>query len=244
MAVGPTSPVIVLCDIETTPNLGWTWRKWEQDVIRFEKEWELLSFGYKVLGSKTTKCIARPDFADKTDRSLTKAIWKIVDECDVLIGHNIDRFDNPRIRAKFVEHELPPPAPYKTIDTLKIARSQFQFNSNRLDDLGRTLKLGRKVKTGGVDLWFDCMDGDRSAWRKLVAYNKQDVDLLLLIYERLKTWYPSHPNLSLYTDRPGCPVCKSVKVQRRGFNVMRMRTSPRFQCRDCSHWFSGSARAA
>jgi hypothetical protein len=230
---------VLLIDIETTPNLAWCWGHYEQDVLRYQQEWELLCFAYKELGSSRVDCISRRDFKDTTDRALTEAIWKIVDEADVLIGHNIDAFDSPKLKAKFAEHGLAPPRPYKTIDTKKIAKFTFKFNSNSLNNLGYTLKLGAKLQTGGIDLWFACMEGDPAAWRKMIAYNKQDVLLLERVYERLKAWYGAHPNLSLYEDRPGCPVCKSQEVQRRGFNVARVRKSPRFQCQACSHWFTG-----
>lgn len=233
-------PKVYLIDIETSPNLGWSWGKYEQDVIRFAKEWQLLSFAYKELGRPGVKCFARPDYKDKTDRSLTRDAWGVLDGADVVIGHNVDKFDNRKLRAKFVEHGLAPPRTYKTVDTLKIARSQFAFNSNKLGDLAVTLGLGRKLRTGGIDLWFDCMEGNPKAWARMVAYNKQDVVLLESVYEKLKSWYPSHPNLALFEDRPGCPVCSSLKVQRRGFNVMKQRKSPRYHCQNCGHWFTSS----
>lgn len=238
------SPKVVLIDIETSPNLGYSWGKWEQNILKFAREWELLSFAYKELGSRTTHCIARPDFKDESDESLVAAAWEVCDSADILIGHNIDRFDSKKLRAKFVEHGLNPPKPYKTIDTLKIARSQFAFNSNSLNDLAFTLKLGKKLRTGGVELWFDCMAGDEAAWSKMIAYNKRDVVLLEKVYQRLKSWYPSHPNLALYEDRPGCPVCSSLKVQRRGYQVLKARKKPRFQCQSCAAWFHGASLCA
>ncbi len=238
------SAKVILVDIETSPNLGWTWAKYEQNVLRFEKQWDLLSFAYKELGRQPTRCIARPDFKDKSDRALTQAAWEVLNEADIIIGHNVDKFDNRKLRAKFLEHGFAPPKTYKTIDTLKIARSQFAFNSNSLNDLAGTLKLGRKLKTGGIDLWFDCMAGDPKAWAKMIAYNKQDVVLLEKVYERLRSWYPNHPNLALYEDRPGCPVCGSDKVQRRGFHVLKARKAARYHCQNCSHWFTSSLKGA
>jgi hypothetical protein len=233
-----SDPKVYLIDIETSPNLGYTWGKYEQNLLRFKKEWELLSFAYKVLDEKDTDCVSRPEFRDKTDKALTKAVWNVFNDADVLVGHNIDKFDNRKVRAKFVEHGLAPPKPYKTIDTLKIARSQFAFNSNSLNDLAFTLKLGKKVHTGGIDLWFGCMEGDPKSWAKMVEYNIYDVVLLEKVYHRLRSWYPSHPNFALYDGRPGCPVCSSPRVQRRGYQVLRQRMAGRFQCQNCSHWFS------
>ena len=234
------TPRIILLDIETSPNLGYSWGKFEQNVLRFDKEWELLSFAYKVLGAPASKtiCHARCDYTDKTDYRLVCQAAAVMDGADVIIGHNIDRFDNKKLRAKFVEHGLAPPKPYKTIDTLKIARSQFAFNSNSLNDLAFTLKLGRKVQTGGIELWFGCMANDPKAWKKMIAYNKHDVVLLEKVYNHLRTWYPNHPNLTLYSDDGiGCPVCRSLKFQRRGTQVLQQRVAQRYQCQACGHWF-------
>lgn len=240
---------VFLIDIETSPNEGYTWGKWEQNVLQFTKPWQLLSFAYKELGDSETHCLARPDYKDKTDRAITKAALKVFNRADILIGHNIDKFDNRKMRAKFLEHDLAPPKPYKTIDTLKIARAQFAFDSNTLNDLAATLGLGKKVSTGGFNLWIQCMAGyerpgpiNPKAWAKMVKYNKHDVVLLEKVYNRLRVWYPSHPNFALYDGRPGCPVCASPKVHRRGYQVLRARKSPRYQCQNCSHWFNGKVK--
>jgi hypothetical protein len=240
---GSQGPKIYLVDIENSPSLGWTWGRYETDILKVERDWQLLSFAYKELGRGQVQCIARPDFRDKTDKSLSRAAWGILNSADVVIGHNLDKFDHRKLRAKFVEHRLPPPRPYRTIDTLKVARKHFAFGSNKLNDLAQTLGLGAKVKTGGIELWFACMSGDKAAWRKMVAYNKSDVVLLERVYERLKAWDTTHPNLALYENIPGCPVCSSPRVQRRGMRVNRTTKTPRFQCSDCWHWFSSHAVA-
>lgn len=236
----PFAPRVILIDIETSPLEIYAWGRYEQNALRVRHDWQLLSFAYKELGKAGTRCIARPDFKDKTDRSLTAAAWRVFNEADVIIGHNIDKFDNRKLRAKFVEHGLAPPRTYRTIDTLKIARGQFAFSSNKLGDLAETLRLGAKLRTGGIELWFDCMAGDKKAWERMRRYNVQDVVLLERVYERLKAWYPSHPNLALYENRPGCPVCSSLKVQRRGVHVLKTRKMPRFHCQACGHWFQNN----
>ena len=54
---------VVLLDIETSPNLGYVWGLWDQNVIEFENEWNILCFAWKVLGEKATHVVSRPDFA-------------------------------------------------------------------------------------------------------------------------------------------------------------------------------------
>ena len=81
--------------------------------------------------------------------------------------------------ARFLYHKLPPPSPFKSIDTVKVARRYFNMNSNKLDDIGRYLGLGRKVVHTGWDLWKRCFNGDRSAWQEMISYNTQDVVLFV-----------------------------------------------------------------
>lgn len=232
---------VILLDIETSPSVGYTWGKFDQTVIKPVRGWEILSFAYKELGRGRVKCIARPDYKDKTDKALVKDIWKILDDSSAVIAHNGDRFDIVKLRAKFVAHGLPPTRPFKQIDTKKIAKSHFGFYSNSLNDIARELGLGEKVQTGGFDLWEGCMAGDAAAWRKMRKYNAWDVTLLERVYLKLRSWHPTHPNMALLdiggavTD---CPVCSSEKVQRRGYQALRMRRAARFQCQDCFHWFS------
>jgi DNA polymerase elongation subunit (family B) len=234
------SPKVIVLDIETSPNIVYTWGKYEQNAIDQVKGWELLSFAYKELGAGKVKCVARPDFKDKTDKAITRAAWVILEGADVIITQNGDRFDLPKLRAKFAQYNLPPCRPFKSVDTKKIAKSHFGFFSNSLNDIARDLSIGQKMQTGGFELWKGCMAGDAKAWAKMRRYNSWDVVLLEKVYERLKAWHPSHPNLALYEDRPGCPVCSSLKVHRKGYRVNQVRKALRYQCQDCSHWFARS----
>lgn len=239
----PRKPKILFFDIETTPNLAYVWGKYEQNVISYRKEWELLSFAYKWRGESKVTCVGRCDFKDKTDRSLVEALWDLLDEADIVVAHNGDAFDNKKACAKFIEHNLEPPKPYKTIDTKKMAKSRFAFNSNSLNDLGLTLGLGKKIQTGGFELWLGCMAGDKKSWKTMKAYNVQDVNLLEKVYDKLKVWDQNHINLAAMEQvKDGCPLCSSQKVQRRGFTYSRASKRERLQCMACRHWFSGAVK--
>ena len=238
------APRIAFFDIETAPNLGYTWGKWEQNVISFKSSWYLLSFAVRYAGEKKTTTYALPDYPGyaknkECDKALTKQLYKMMASADIVVGHNGDRFDIKKANARFIYHGLPPTPPYKTIDTLKIAKQRFAFTSNKLDDLGAYLKVGRKLPHTGFHLWLGCMSGDMKAWRLMRRYNAQDVDLLVRVYEKLKPWANNHPNLKLYHDREGCPTCLSTKVQRRGVMVKLSSKRHRFHCQDCGVWFAG-----
>ncbi len=178
-------PKILLFDVETAPNLSYTWGKWEQDVIAFKNEWYLMSFAWKYLGDKKTQVLSLADFPGykknpTDDRLLVRALWSHFDNADVIIAHNGDAFDIKKANARFVYHKLVPPSPYKQIDTKKVAKKYFNFNSNSLNDLGQYFKIGKKLSTGGFDLWLGCMAGDKASWKTMCEYNKQDVELLVV----------------------------------------------------------------
>lgn len=237
-------PKILLFDIETAPNLGFTWGKWEQNVIEFKEDWYMLTFAAKWLGSNKVIIKGLPDFPTykkdrKNDRELVKSLWDLIDEADVIIAHNGDEFDVKKMNVRFMENGLKPPTPYQTIDTKKVAKKYFRWDSNKLDDLGQYLKLGRKMDTGGFELWQGCMNGDMKAWRKMLQYNKQDVILLEKVYLKLRPWMTNHPNVNILSGTEGCPGCGSKELQRRGIRVTRTSQFQRYQCQSCGMWCSG-----
>ena len=233
---------ILLFDLETAPNLGYVWAKWEQDVIDFEKGWYVLSFAYKWLGEKTIITHALPDYKtwkrDKEDDyELVQELWRLFDEANIIVAHNGDAFDIKKSNQRFIVHRLGPPSPYKSYDTLKAARRIASNNSNKLDDLGAVYNLGRKLPHTGKHLWFGCMKGDNAAWKTMRAYNAQDVALLEKLYLLLKPWDKSHPNINIFSRvLKACPSCGQQKLNKRGFEYNKGGEMQRYQCLNCFKW--------
>jgi DNA polymerase III epsilon subunit-like protein len=150
--------------------------------------------------------------------------------------HNCNAFDFKKINTRFIANGMPPVSPFKPIDTLKIARRYFAFNSNKLDDLGEFLGLGRKLHHEGKELWRKCMAGDEKAWRVMRRYNKQDVILLEKVYLELLPWMKEHPNLGMYNDELVCPKCGSDDIQMRGYAMNQTTKYRRFMCNNCGGW--------
>lgn len=238
-----TAPRLLFFDLETAPCLGWTWGMYEQNVIDLKTSWYILCFSYKFQGDKKIRTVALRDFPQyrknrEDDSALVKVLHSLFCEADIICAHNGDRFDIRKSNARFIKHGLPPPSPYKTIDTLKIARSKFAFTSNRLGDLGRYFGLGRKRPHSGWDTWRQVMEGERKAWDTMLRYCARDCELLEKVYLKLRAWYTNHPRLTSYTEKPGCPTCQSTNVQRRGENIAVKKKTLCYQCRSCGHWFS------
>src|SRR6185503_11529889 len=178
-----------------------------------------------------------------TEKEVVRKLHSIVNEADIVIAHNGDEFDIKKARSKFLKFGFNPTALNKTVDTRKVARSQFGFVSNSLNDLADFLDLGRKVQTGGFELWEGCMKGDKASWDLMEKYNKQDVVLLEKIYLKFRSWMPQHPNISILMGHTGCPNCGSSSVQSRGFRAANRTKQHRFRCNDCGAWFIGRANA-
>lgn len=239
------SAKILLFDIETAPNLANVWGMWGQDIpsIMFEEHWYLLTWSAKWLDEREVLWDALPEHKTRFKKDLADdygpvhSLWKLLDAADIVIAHNGDKFDIRKINTRFLLHGLDPPSPYKTIDTLKVARRNFAFTSNRLDDLGEMLDLGRKAKHPGFPMWRGCMQGDIKSFDKMVKYNKQDVRLLQNVYLALRPWMKNHPNLavydSIYDEDISCPKCGSRHVNWKGYNYTAVAVYPRFRCMKC-----------
>jgi uncharacterized protein YprB with RNaseH-like and TPR domain len=236
----------LLIDIETAPSLGWVWSKWETNVIDFVHNGFMLSFAYKWLNEGKVEVKGLCDYKGynknpQCDKALVKDLWTLLDQADIVIAHNGDRFDIPKINARFLIHGLNPPTPFKTVDTLKVARSVFKVDSNKLDDWGHYLNIGRKLPHTGFHLWLGCINKVEKSWITMKRYNKKDVELLEKFYYILRPWVKNHPNVSM-ANRDCCPKCSSNKVQKRGFTYTLLRKKQRWQCLNCRGWFEGAAK--
>ena len=236
---------ILFYDIETAPNLSYVWGHYEQDVVAHRKEWYILCVSYQWLGEKDVHVAALCDWADdyasdpENDFNVVQVLWHLIDEADIVIAHNGDKFDMRKANARFAYHRLGPPSPVRQIDTLKVARKHFMFNSNRLGDLGTHLGVGTKRSTGGFGTWAGCMRGDPSAWQQMKKYAKQDIVVLRNVYTQLRPWMTNHPNVTIFDDSKStmsCPTCGSLKIQKRGFKRTQVASYQQFQCLDCKSY--------
>lgn len=241
----PHKPKILFFDIETAPSKGWFWQMWETNIVEVETPGYMLSFAAKWLGESKTVAYGLPDFPGyrqdpSNDKKLVQKLADLISEADIVVAHNGDRFDITTTNTRLVVNGLKPMTPAKSVDTLKVARAKFRFLSNKLDDLGNFLGVGRKMPHTGKDLWFRCMKGDAGAWRTMLKYNKQDIILLEKVYFKLRPWMTNHPNMNLLLETTHhCPNCGSGNVQRRGFSMKKTNVSQRYQCKDCGSWSTG-----
>ena len=230
-------PRILIFDLETFPMLYYAWRPWKGRALEVLEYSKIISFSAKWLGGpQITKAL--PDYPRDADHRLTKDLWMLIDEADIIVAHNGRAFDFGRMNSQFLRHGLTPPAPAMKIDTKQVAKQVFGFDSNSLDNLAQFLGLGNKMPTGGWELWKECREGDPKAWAKMKKYNAHDVLLLEKIYLAMRPWMPRHPNVNLFVGQ--CPYCGSENVVKRGVRRTNTRVYPRYSCKDCGGWSRGT----
>lgn len=237
---------ILSLDIETAPLKATLWGMWQElnNIDAIQEDWFILSYSAKWLGDPDPlydSLVEYPAYYKKNpecDKQILLSLRDLLDEADIVIAHNGKKFDIKKINARFLKYGILPPSPFRMIDTLRVAKAHFALTSNKLDYIARYLGLGRKIDTGGLDLWLRCMAGDLKAWALMVEYNIQDVILLEKVYLKLLPWISNHPNLAVYRSSAlaSCPKCSSTNLQWRGYVFTAVGRYRRFQCNDCGGW--------
>lgn len=216
-------PKVLILDIETTPMAVWTWSLGKQyvghhSIMRDKKgemmDWHILSWAAKWLyDDEVMSDILKPNEAkNRKDKRILKSIWSLLNEADIVIAHNGDRFDLRKINARFIANGIKAPLPFKTIDTLKQARKEFAFSSNKQDFITKFLKLEEKLDTE-FNLWIECMDGNVNSLKRMQDYNRTDVVGLEELYLKLRPYMKSHPNFAVMLDDDCCTVCGSDSLK-------------------------------
>lgn len=244
-------PRVLLLDIETAPILAHIWRMWDEvrGIDQILEDWYILSCGYKWLGDEEPPTVLslrqykgyKPGV--ENDRALLADLHSILCKADYVIAHNGDNFDIKKLNTRFVLNDMMPPTPYRSIDTLKIAKRAFSFTSNKLDYLSQVLLGKHKVKHDGLPLWQGVLRGEADAWDVMEKYNSEDVVLLEEVYLKLRAWDHMHPNVNLTTasDTMHCGVCGSEDIAPTGSNVAVGSAGlyQGYECLDCGHQMRG-----
>ncbi len=224
-------------DIETSPNIGLFWEagyKKNIDYSNIIKERAIICICYKWQGEKITHGLHWDSKQD--DKKMLIDFIKIANSADELVGHNGDRFDLAWIRTRCLFHGIDMFPSYTTIDTLKVARSKFRFNSNKLNYIAKFLGIGQKIQTD-FNLWKGIvLEKDKEAMDKMVKYCKKDVILLEEVFSHLSVHIEPKTNVNsrLEDGRGNCPECGSndIRIQQTKY-VASGYKKVIYQCKSC-----------
>ena len=215
-------PRVLIFDIETSPILGYVWGLFNQNLQldRIVEDWMIITWAAKWLGEGVVFCdtIANYDYTGGFDpvaeKKLVAGLWDLLDEADIVVAHNGDKFDRRKANAKFLEYGLGEPSPYKIVDTLKIARGNFAMTSNKLDYIAKFLTGHGKMEHEGFPLWSKFLQNDPVAQKNMLDYNIQDVHVLEEVYVTIRGWDKKAPNIALYFGDQDvrCPKCGGLHL--------------------------------
>jgi uncharacterized protein YprB with RNaseH-like and TPR domain len=235
-------------DIETSPNVVLSWRTGYELTIPHDnilKERAIICICWKWEGTDEVHSLTWD--RRQCDKKMLKEFVAIINSADEAIGHNSDRYDLKWLKTRCLYHRIPMYPNYTTLDTLKAAKSQFLFNSNKLDYIAKFLGLGGKMETGGFDLWKAIvLDKCMESLKKMVAYCQKDVVLLEQVYQELRTYAPHKFN---YATAYGgecrdCPNCESLRTHLSKTKTTALGVLKRqMRCNECGTYFTISNKA-
>jgi uncharacterized protein YprB with RNaseH-like and TPR domain len=198
-------------DIETSPNVGFFWEAGYDKQIPYDniiKERAIICICYKWEGKD--KVYSLNWDANQCDKKLLKEFIKVAESADELIGHNGDKFDLKWIRTRCLIHNIRMMPEYTTVDTLKVARSKFKFNSNRLDYIAKFLGHGGKNNNSGFGLWREVIiNKSKKGLAEMLTYCKNDVVILEKVFTSLNNYIKqkSHVGVIEGEYKWSCPKC-------------------------------------
>lgn len=207
--------------------------------------------GYKWLGEKKAHVISAHDFktAFKKDHlddiKVLKEFSKVLKEADLVVGHNMARYDIKHINSRLTLNRLDPLVMPPVFDTLTLSRRNFYFSSHKLDELARMLRLDVRKSLMCREDWVDCYNGKISAFIKMAKYCKQDIHLTEAVYKAILPYIQKVPNINrilgytLVKSRLKCPNCAENDNIKYG---IKGTTTGRYQyrrCKNCGSVFKG-----
>ena len=232
------TPNILIYDIETAPMEVYVWGLYKQRIPTQNviKDWSMLSWSAKWLFNDQimSQRVSGKEAVQRDDVSILPGLWRLLDEADIVIGHNVQKFDNRKANLRFALAGMKPPMPYRSIDTMKHAMKVFASSSYKMDYLNKIFGNNAKIGTT-YQLWVDAVHGDEKALDKMEIYNRFDVTVTEELYLKLRPWMRSHPNYALFidTDDTICTNCGNTDLSWGGFYYTPAGKYKAFRCNSC-----------
>ena len=207
---------VLIYDIETSYNIGKFWRAGYNlninsgDIIH---ERAIICISYKWLGEEQVYNLTWDK--NQCDKFLLEQFIPILDEADMIVAHNGDRYDLKFIKTRALKHNLKMLINYKQFDTLKVAKAKFMFNSNKLDYISKFLGAEGKISTE-MKLWDDIiLRKCPKALIQMLDYCDEDVRQLEVVYNALISWENPkfHAGVLNGKTKQTSPITGSVNIE-------------------------------
>lgn len=185
----------------------------------------------------------------RDDLVVVKRLHEVLQQADIIVGHNSNAFDLKKINQRIIDYKLPTIDYPPTVDTLLVNKKYGKTSSNSLAHLCRHYGIAQKMELPkGVMHAAD--QGSAKAMKKLVAYNKQDIVSTAQLYLRLLPYIKNHPDIrrvmnlakspSEAANMKICGSCGSKNVISWGSYPTKLGPVRRIICNDCGSSTKGS----
>lgn len=238
-----TGPKVLILDIETLPMEAYAWSMWNNNfgLEQIKQHTTILSWSAKWMGAPESSVMyqdVRNEDNVRNDKNILDQLRSLLDEADITLTQNGINFDLPKINYRLAYHKFKPYTKPKDIDTLKIAKKVFGFDSNKLEHLTEMFctkyKKSKHKKYPGFSLWKGCLNGEIEAFNEMKEYNKIDVLSLEELYvDHLMPWDDTL-NFSAYSDDYVFRCnCGNDDFEERGFYITKKSKFQKYVCTNC-----------
>lgn len=239
--VAQVKPKILYYDIETSLAKSYHFNYWKTNigVKQMIEASHMLSHAWcwGEDGEVFSSILTQKEALAKDDERIVLEAWSLFDQADIIVAHNGKRFDVNKCNGYFLKYGLPKPSPFKVIDTLEIAKKNFNLPFKSLEYLAKFLDVELKLDAGGIETWIGCERGEQEALDTMEYYNRGDIITLREIHKRLKGWDNNGVNIALYNDQHDavCTHCGSedVSVLSDKFAYTPQRKYQVYRCNSC-----------
>lgn len=239
------SAKVLILDIETQRAIVETFSLWSNytSIDRVIVPSRILCFSAQWRGQdKIIFSSAWRDGDEVGYRKMLQHAWNLLDEADIVVTWNGDKFDLQWFHGEFGRLEMGKPSSYKSVDLIKVLKNKFKAGllSMKLDWSARQWLHDMKVPHGHTDLWHDIRYGTRAecreACRLMREYCEHDTRLTGQLFERHLQWI--NINMGIYetdSDLGGdvmrCTKCASTgPFHRNGFHYTPSFGYQRYRC--------------
>ena len=233
-----SKPRILVLDIETSPVINARFQFDRNPYISADavlEDWYIICAAWKFVGSPKVYAVAA-DMVKRDDKQVVKALRAAIEESDIVVGHNLQKFDLKCLTTRLIVNRLQPLPEVGVVDTYRSVKKVGAFTSSKLTYLSRVLNGQDKLKMDFQD-WLDCRMNKKSAIKKMVDYNKIDVVRAEELYISLLPYIKSHPHVGVLKGHlrdESCPKCGSKDIKHNGMRVSAAGVKKReIQCAHC-----------
>lgn len=227
-------------DIENFPAEAWIWDLGDQHVSLdfLKRDWNICAWAASWDHEDKVHYMdnrGRRNIYD--DKRLVKALIKLINQADIIIGQNIDHFDIRKLATRAEFHKLKPFKPCKTTDILTEERRVFAHTSHTLaykSERNLKYKKLKHEKYPKLDLWIACMEDKLDAWKVMEEYCIHDVKAAKERYHGIKPWIRTHHVIA--ADGKTRCKCGSTRLRRKGYAHTDAGKFQIYSCKDCGKW--------